>query len=52
MAGIVDMATFDFGMKRWHTLIVKRYFAAYQDVEYDAKAPYIHFGAGIGFGVK
>lgn len=45
--GILDKAALDFCMEGGHALVVKGDFAADEDVEDDAKAPDIDFGADV-----
>lgn len=44
---VVHETLLDLRMERGHALIVERHFAADQNVQHDAKTPYINLGAGI-----
>lgn len=49
---IFDETSLDFGMQCGHALIVERHFAADQHIQHNTKAPQIHFGAGVDFGIE
>ena len=49
---VVDMAFFDLGVQLRHTLVVKGDFTTHQDIEDDAKTPYIHLGPRVLFGLQ
>lgn len=50
--GIVDQSLFDLGMESRHALVVEWHLTADENVENNAKAPYINLGSGVSSGLQ
>jgi len=49
---VFNESTFDFRVQCGHTLVVKRNFAAYEDIENYSETPDVYFGTGVYFCIE